>query len=179
LKTRYLIAGILMVSVGCSDTQTPATGDFREVPASMVMTGMSQIMTTAGLRKARLYGDTAYVYDDSGKVNIKGVNLSIFNEQGGDVAKLTSKTGDFNTSTQAMVARGNAVLITLTNPRRQIETEELFYDPQSHRLWSDKKTLMIEGDSRITGDGFTADDKFTNVNIRGARGRVSGSKVVF
>jgi lipopolysaccharide assembly outer membrane protein LptD (OstA) len=72
-----------------------------------------------------------------------------------------------------MVARGNVVLVTKVGNRR-IETEELFYDPQSHKLWSTVKTLMIEGGSRVTGDGFNADDKFDNVTIKNAHGRVEG-----
>ena len=164
----------LVVVAGCSQQETPTGGDFREVPASMIMTDMTQYMTTQGIRKARVQGDTAYIYDDSGTVKIKKVRLVIFDEAGGEKARLTSESGDFNTATQAMVARGKAVLITVGGQRKQIETEELHYDPQNKRLWSTVRTVMIDGNSRVTGSGFEADDKFTNVQIKGVTGRVGG-----
>lgn len=170
---RNLILAVLIV-VGCAQQEAPTGGNFQEVPADMIMTDMTQYMTNGGVRKARLQGDTAYIHDDSGKVKVKGVNLVIYDETGAEKARLTSRTGDFNTATQAMVARGQAVLITVGGQRKRIETEELHYDPQSHRLWSTVRTVMLDGESRVTGSGFEADDKFTNVQIRGVTGRVGG-----
>lgn len=171
--TRKLLLGLIAL-VACSQENSPTGGDFREVPASMIMSDMTQYMTTQGIRKARLQGDTAYIYDDSGTVKIKGVNLLIFDENGAEKARLTSERGDFNTATQAMIARGKAVLVTVGGQRKRIETEELHYDPQSHRLWSTVRTVMLDGNSRVTGSGFEADDKFTNVQIKGVTGRVGG-----
>jgi len=164
-----VVLSVALLLAGCKRMETPTGGDFKDVTASMVMTGMTQYMTTEGLRRARLQGDTAYVYDDSGKVVVKGVNLDIFNETGAETAKLTSKTGDFNTSTQAMIARGTVVLVTAD--KRRIETEELFYDPQTHRLWSNVQTVMIENGQRASGDGFTSDDKFQNLQVKNLRGK--------
>jgi LPS export ABC transporter protein LptC len=171
MGTRKWTSSLVLLLAACSNGEGPTGENFRDVPADMIVIGMTEYMTAAGLRKARLQGDTAYVHDDSGKVKVKGVNLLIFDEQGGETAKLTSKTGDFNTSTQAMVARGTVVLITTKGKSRRIETEELFYDPQSKRIWSNVNTVMIEDGQRASGDGFTADDQFQNVQIKNLRGR--------
>jgi LPS export ABC transporter protein LptC len=171
MGTRKWTTSVLLVLTACSSGEGPTGENFREVPADMIVIGMTEYMTAAGLRRARLRGDTAYVHDDSGKVKVKGVDLLIFDEQGGESAKLTSRDGDFNTATQAMVARGNVVLITTKGKTRRIETEELFYEPQNKRIWSNVKTLMIEDGERATGDGFTADDQFQNIQIKNLRGR--------
>jgi LPS export ABC transporter protein LptC len=173
------IVAILAVCVGaCTQQPTPTGEDFRDVPASLVMIGMRSFVTNNGIRTAQLVGDTGFVYEDSSKIHVKKVNLKFFNEQGVESGSLTSRTGDFNTNTQAMIARGTVVLVTTTGNRR-IETEELHYDPQSHRLWSEKPTVLIEPGSRVTGTGFTADDKFQNVRITNPRGRVGGSGFKF
>lgn len=179
VRTRQLLIATVVASAACSNQETPTGGDFRDVPADMIMTGMTQQMTSNGLRRARLMGDTAYIFDDSSKVKVKGVNLHIYNEAGADIATLTAKAGDFDTTTQGMIARGNVVLVTVTEPRRRIETEELYYDPQQHKIWSNVKTVMTEGGSRVTGSGFNADDKFQNVRITGVTGRVGGMNVRF
>lgn len=168
------MAAILAVIVGaCGQQPTPTGEDFQEVQADLVMVGMKSYLTNNGIRKAQIIGDTGFVYDDSSKVHVKKVNLKFFDEQGAESGSLTSRTGDFNTNTQAMIARGTVILVTTTGNRR-IETEELHYDPQSHRLWSEKPTVLIEPGSRVTGTGFTADDKFQNVSITNPRGRVGG-----
>ena len=179
MKTKLwmgVVLGVLLV--GCKDQPTPTGEDFQEVQADLVIIGMKSYLTNNGIRKAQILGDTGYVYDDSSKVHVKKVNLKFFDEQGVESGSLTSLTGDFNTNTQAMIARGNVVLITTTGNRR-IETEEFHYDPQTHRLWSDVRTVLTEPGSRVVGTGFTADDKFQNVSIKGASGRVSGTGIKF
>ncbi len=179
MKTKSWMAAVLVVfGVACNRQPTPTGEDFQQVQADLIMIGMKSYLTSSGIRKAQIMGDTGFVYDDSSKVHVKKVNLTFFDEQGAESGSLTSRTGDFNTTTQAMVARGNVILITKTGNKR-IETEELFYDPQAHRLWSNVKTVMIEPGSRATGDGFTADDEFGNVQIKNLRGRVGGSGIKF
>ncbi len=175
MKTKNGVAllGVALLAAACDRQPEPTGADFRDVPADMIMTDMVSYVTNAGIRKARLNGDTAHVFEDSSAIKVKGVKLVFFDEQGVESGSLTSRLGNFNTATQAMVARGNVVLVTKVGNRR-IETEELFYDPQSHKLWSTVKTLMIEGGSRVTGDGFNADDKFENVDIKNMKGRVEG-----
>src|SRR5688500_161323 len=123
MKMKSGMAAILAVFVGaCSQQPTPTGEDFQDVPADLVMIGMRSFVTNNGIRKAQLMGDTGFVHDDSSKIHVKKVNLKFFDEQGAESGSLTSRTGDFNTNTQAMVARGNVVLITTTGGQR-IETE--------------------------------------------------------
>jgi LPS export ABC transporter protein LptC len=178
MSMRRWVVGLVVLAAGCKAQATPTGEDFQEVTADLVMVGMTSYLTNNGIRKAHLFGDTAFVYDDSSKVFVKKVNLKFFDENGEESGSLTSRDGDFNTTTQAMLARGSVVLITKTGNRR-IETEELHYDPQSHRIWSTVKTLMIQEGDRVTGSGFSADDKFQNVSIKDASGRVRSGAIKF
>ena len=175
----YLVLATLPLGLACTKKSTPTGEDFQDVPADMVMVGMTEYMTDNGLRRAQLKGDTAYVFDDSSKVKIVGVDLTIYNEQGQETAHLTAKKGDFNSQTQGMIARGHAVLVTKGDKPATIETEELNYDPQQHRLWSNVTSTITEGGSRVVGDGFTSDDKFVNKSITRPRGRVQTQRIKF
>lgn len=181
MRSRDLAGWLVVLAVGVAGCRGPnepgGSGAFRDLPADMVMVGMKQNVTDNGLKRATLTGDSAYIFEDSSVVKVKGVDLVIFDALGKQNAHLTSKLGDFNSETQSMIARGTVVLIT--NTGRRIETEELHYDPNTKRIWSNLHTVLIENGKRSTGDGFTADDQFTNVTVRNPKGSVQGLKIEF
>jgi LPS export ABC transporter protein LptC len=140
--------------------------------ADQVMYGVKQHISSAGIRRGLLNADTAFVFEDSGRVEIRKVKLEMYNEAGGRAADLTSRAGTLDTRTQGMIARGSVVL--QTSDGKRIETEELHYDPNAHRVWSTVKTTMIANGAPLTGDGFSADDQMRNIQVTRPRGRVSG-----
>lgn len=168
----------VLLAAACQRATEPDPGDFQSVPADMMVVGMQQNITASGIRVGLLKGDTAFVFDDSTTVKVKNVDLTIYQEgTGAERAHLTSREGDFNQQTQFMIARGNVVLITTDGKR--IETEELNYDPQSKRIWSTRETTLIEPGSRMVGDGFEADETFTNYRITHPRGQTSNDRLRF
>lgn len=169
---------VALLAASCQKATEPDTGDFQSVPADMMVVGMQQNITAAGIRVGLLKGDTALVYDDSSMVKVKNVDLTIFDQQTGEQrAHLTSREGDFNQQSQYMIARGNVVLVT--NDGKRIETEELNYNPESKRIWSTVETTLIEPGSRIVGDGFEANESFTSYRITHPRGQVRSDRVRF
>ena len=180
MKKRFLLFAV--VFAGCSNGGdiTPAgTADYEGIEADQIVVGMEQFVTESGRLKAVLRGDTAFIFEDSAKAHVKKVDMRLFDAAGAESAQLTSKAGDFNNSTQAMVARGSVVLITRGENARTIETEELHYDPNTKRIWSTKPTVMREGGSTLRGTGFEADDQFVNVRVTNARSSGGGMRIQF
>ena len=177
-KVVWLVA--LMLSACKGNEVTPAaTVGYRDIPADQIVVGMEQYVTVAGRQRAILRGDTAYVHEDSAKALVKKVRLDLFDEAGRESAQLTAREGDFSNQSQAMIARGNVVLVTRGAQSRTIETEELHYDPNSKRIWSTKPTVMREGASTLRGTGFEADDQFVNVRVTNARSSGGGVRIQF
>jgi LPS export ABC transporter protein LptC len=177
--TRYVwLLAASSAACGGSPQEPASNGDFFELPADQVMTDVTFLPTNGGIATALLRSDSVYMAKDSARYDLVGVDLQIFDETGQLSATLTSTTGEYSTNDQAMVARGNVVLITVEEQRR-IETEELHYDPSSRRIWSDLSTVMHTRDGPIRGTAFTADDGFVNVNITGYRGPVPGVRMEF
>ena len=171
---------LVIVVAACGGSKvdpTTASAGFRQLPADQVIAGFEQYISQAGAKQAILKGDTAYLYEDSAMAKVQNVHLTIFDEKGQVSANLTSKTGDVNNATQAMVARGNVVLITTDG--RRIETEELHYDPNAHRIFSNVPTVQRYQGGVLRGTGFDADDKFNNVLIRNARSSGGGIRIQF
>src|SRR5690606_38937993 len=115
--------------------------------------------------------DSMYLYEDSAHVSLVGVHLTLFDGLGEESVDLTSETGEMNTRTEAMVARGNVVL-TSDEGCGRIETEELHYDPRQSRIWSSVRTVCVEDGSRLEGSGFTSDDDLRNFTLHDPRGRL-------
>jgi LPS export ABC transporter protein LptC len=177
---RLVGVGMLVFMAGCGRQEAgpTASAGFRKLPSDQVIVGFEQHMTESGKNKAVLRGDTAYVFEDSSFAKLRKVNLTLYDEQGQLSARLNSDSGDVNTFTRAMVARGKVVLITEQDGRR-IETEELHFDPQAHRVWSTVRTVQHHQGGVLTGTGFEADDKFYNVRITNARSSGGGFRITF
>lgn len=177
---RYLLVGVLLLGAcKTQETSPTATVGYADIPADQIIVNMEQYVTDAGRQRAVLRGDTAYIYEDSAKAHVIKVNMTLFNEDGGERAQLTAREGDFSSTTQAMVARGNVVLVTRGPTPRTIESEELHYDPNTKRIWSTKPTVMREGASILRGTGFEADDQFQNVRVTNARSSGGGMRIQF
>ena len=112
--------------------------------------------------------DTVYVFNDSSTYRLKGVSQQLFDAEGRPSATIRSDSGTLNLATNAMIALGKVVLVTAKQCR--IESEELHYDPQSRRVWSDVFATFVAGDRRATAQSFNADDQFINVSTRGLNG---------
>jgi LPS export ABC transporter protein LptC len=156
------------VAVGlaaCQNTEDPvADGSYRDLPADHVVLDLDTDIKDLGSLRARLHADTAYIWDDSAKTLMFPVDLKLYDENGRQTAHLTAREGELDQHTNKMLARGNVVLVTTEGDRR-ILTEELHYDPRQGRIWSDVHTVLFEGESRLEGEGFTADDEMTNVEV--------------
>lgn len=157
-------------AIGCNGVDAPTGEGYQDLPADQVLTGVHQTYTSNGVRSAVGTFDTVFRFTDSSKVHLRGVNLRMFDEMGQQTATVTSTSGVLNDATNEMVAIGNVVLIT--NNLRKIETEELHYDPNTRRMWSDVTTKhTYEGRVQI-GDSFQSDDQFTRVVVQNPRGDV-------
>ena len=179
-----ILAPLALVLAACGgSTEAPTGSDFRELPADMVTVGMRYYSTEGDRRTAELKADTAYEFQDSsGAYRLRGVDLVVFDEAtGARNATLTSLRGTFDKRTEAMVAMGDVVLVTVDGKR--IETQELHYVPNQGMMWSDSLTVMVENGERTTArDGFKAtgvsNGRIGNIQLFRPTGRVGG-QVVF
>lgn len=168
----------VLAACGSTASEPQAALDYQELAADQIMMDVQHTSTVDGVRSALLKADTAFVYEDSSMLKLKGVNLEMFDPNGVRNATVVSVAGDYNASVGAMVARGSVVLVTKEGLR--IETEELHYDPGTHRVWSDVKTRLRYPDGKAgTAATFSSDDRFSNITATGATGSLPGVKITF
>ncbi len=177
MRTRLLSVALVAAALaGCQKhgTEPQATADFPKLPADYVLISVKHYLTEDGIRRGTLNADTGYVHVDSAKFDLRKVHLLLYNANGAQAADLTSRTGELDQRTNAMVARGHVVLVGTGSGVQRIETEELHYDPNTHMLWSDLSSRVTQAGNVITTNGFKSDDQLRNIQMKGVSGRVQG-----
>mgnify|MGYP001817367657 CR=1 FL=1 len=171
--TSWAFAGLALLALGACEREETApviASDLVAMEADNVLYSMTHYMTHEGVREGLLEADTAYSWQDSTVISLRNLRLVVYDELGAERAVVTAERGRLDPETRQMFAQGSVVL-TVTQGGRIVESEELNYDPDSDRIWSDMPTVSREGNSVVEGTGFDSDTEFTNVRIRNARTR--------
>lgn len=159
-----------------NDKKTPAVAhDVVADSADQVMYGVKLYMTTDGVNKAQVQGDTAYFFDDNSRVRMLHVTCVFYAQTGEPNATLKSKRGTYFSPTQSMTANGDVQVVSTDG--RVLRTEELKYDKNRNEISSDSAFVLTEPDRRLEGVGFRSDPNMQNVRVlkveSGTAGNVS------
>jgi len=142
-KKSHWIAGarrraLALALAGCGDgPRTPvASEDLLEMQADMVTYDMETYFTNAeGIRTGKIEADSAFSFQDSTVVHMRGVDMTVYAETGEIRATVIADRGRYERD-RKMHALGNVVLVMPADGLR-LESEELHYDPLTERIWSD------------------------------------------
>ena len=161
---RGAFAVLLLLSLGalgCGEEETTPTASppLLETGADMVIQGLEHIITLKGVKEGELYADTAFFYRDSSIYHLRNPRLILFTEGGVRRADVNALRGRFQPNTRVMLAMGDVVLV-ITEGNKRVESQELNYDPNGDRIWSDSATTMVEPGRVSEGLGFESDLNF-------------------
>lgn len=167
------LAAAVLLAACDGPTETPvASNELQNIEADLIHYGMVSYLTASGVREGRVQADTAYVYNDSSSLQLRGMRVAFYDEQGRDRATVVAERGELDQNTDRMIARGNVVL-TIHGDGRRIESAELNYDPNRDQIWSDSATVLTYPDGRVTrGTSFQSDLEFRNVQVANPRGAI-------
>jgi LPS export ABC transporter protein LptC len=167
----FFLAGIVVIG-GC---EPPAEvrvipEDYLSFDADGIVFGMEQWITQDGVLQGHVRADTAIQWQDSSAVHLRGsVDLKVLEDNGRERALVTADRGILDVRTNRMVANGNVVLV-IPGQTRRLETQQLHYDPQGDRIWSDSSFVHTHRGQVTRGRAFTSDLEFQNFTILGRGG---------
>ena len=98
----------------------------------------------------------------------KDIEICFYNEFEEIQSKLFSKNAKIDKEGKIMVAYNNVNLISSDNKR--LETEELFWDQVSDRIYTEKDVKIITNKEIIYGKGFYASPDFNKYQIANING---------
>jgi len=163
-KGRGVLAALLfsLLTVACGEEETTpiASPLLLETGADMVIQGLEHIITLKGVKESELYADTAFFYRDSSIYHLRNPRLILFTKGSGvQRAQVNALRGRFQPNTQELLAMGDVVLV-ITEGNKRVESQELNYEPNGDRIWSDSMTTMVEPGRVSEGLGFESDLNF-------------------
>jgi LPS export ABC transporter protein LptC len=153
----FLVVGV--AGCGEEDSAPVASPELLDSGAESVIYRMVTLLTTNGIQEARVEADTAYSYPDSSLYSLRNPTLVLYTPQGSERARVVAERGWLNLGTKELVARGN-VILTIPEGDRRVESQELNYDPNGDKIWSDSASVMWEGTTVTRGESFESDLEF-------------------
>ena len=164
-----LLASLVLPACGGEEQVEVAGPELLELGASQVMVDVETFVTREGVKKAFLVADTAYFLEGESGVNLRGVEVEFFGEQGATASRLTSRRGWYQMQTGDMRATGQVVVVDTATDRR-LETERLMYRARDDELRGDTAFVFYRGNETIRGESFVTDPSLSDIRTTGPSG---------
>ena len=104
--------------------------------ADQLMIHLTVYLTAEGVRQAKLEADSGFIYEGSGREDLKTIKVTFFTVNGVQTSVLTARGGVYHMRTGQMEARGNCVVV-MTNGAR-LTSEVLRYDQAKNEVSTDR-----------------------------------------
>ena len=174
LLVTLLCAPVAIVLAAChSDKVAPKVGGSLADSADQVMFGTRFNLTSDGVLRAALVGDTAFFFDDNTRIELGHPNVTFFTPTGVKNAVHTARHGQYRTQSGQMIARGDVVVNSEDGKR--LRSAELKYDQNRNEISSDSAFVLTEPTRRLEGIGFRSDPNLQNVRVLNTQSGTTGA----
>jgi LPS export ABC transporter protein LptC len=167
----WLLASVLLAaSCGRAKPDAAAAVEAIADTADQVMFGLTQYVTENGVRKAVLESDTAFIYENAGKADLRKVKVTFFSPEGDTSSVVTGKLGHYDWRTGKMDAQDDVVVL-LSNGGR-LTTSVLRYDQAKNEVSTDQHYVYVGPDGRnMVGEAFVTDPSLSTFRTAHPRGK--------
>jgi LPS export ABC transporter protein LptC len=164
MRKGWLLLAVALVGCSGGPNRPARSRRLAADSADHVMFTVLTKLTNAGVKQADLEADTAYMYEASGRTELRRVTITFYSVAGLKQSVLTADSGTYMFRGQQVEARGNVVVVK--NDGSRIQTTELRYDQTRNKITTDQPYSWDSGNRHAQGNGFESDPSFGNV--RGA-----------
>lgn len=162
----WLAAAMLLVALACK-RQGSAPPVKRGVSladsAEQVMVGVRMLLTDRGVQRGELFADTAYVFDDQTRFELRKVRATFNTSTGTKDGVLSADRGNYSMRESKLEGFGNVVIVT-TEGKRLTSPHMRFLQAQNE-VSSDSAFTLVEPGRNVSGIGFRADPQLTRIQI--------------
>jgi len=146
----------------CGDTKQPPVlaGPSAADSAEQVFFSVSTYLTSRGIKRGELFADTAYVYDDQNRYDLRRARAEFTQENGAPQGTMRADRGVYNLRTQELQGWGN-VVVTMVDGRT-LKPPHVVYRQLTNEISSDTTYEISQGDRVQRGGAFKADPNFTH-----------------
>lgn len=157
-----LVAFVLPLSAcGDDSTGSMARPQIFQEGADQVMLEVEHYLTRDGLRRGLLRADTAFTFEDGGRVELRQLELELYDETGANRGVLTAESGTYQLETGDLTVRSG---VELRGSRERgeapavLETDSLRYLAAEDELSTDARYTLTRADGSVeTGRSLVTD----------------------
>lgn len=123
--------------------------------------------------RVKIAGPTMLYYLDKKEPRqefIDGVRVDFFDADGATTSKLTAKYAIRFENKNEVIVRDSVVWQSVENEK--IETEELIWQENKERIYTDRFVVITRPDEIVYGHGFEANQDFSYSRINAIQGRI-------
>jgi LPS export ABC transporter protein LptC len=163
--------------VGCEEDEPVAAAEAPSVfveGADQVMVGVENHITRQGIRQARLEADTAYTFEEDGRLDLKQVTLTFYGEAGDTLGVLTGQSAEYQLEVGDVTVRGDVQVELQTGER--FEAPVLAYISASNQIRADSGYVLTYPDGTVDRGTYVVRDLATD-ETRYGEGRTTTPEV--
>ena len=168
----------VVASFACSNGAKPTATIIAADTADQVLIDMSHYVTNDGVVRARVRADTAYFYQNTQSVEMRGnIHITFYDTDGRETSTMSATEGTYHWATGDMEGRGGVTVVG-AGDGRTLRSEVMRYKQATNEVSSDQPFDFVGPGRHITGQGFTSDPDFRNVTAIGPKGTTGGHLVL-
>jgi LPS export ABC transporter protein LptC len=138
--------------------------------AEQVMLKVRALLTDKGVQRGEMFADTAYVFDDNTRFELRKVTATFNTTTGAKDGVMSADRGRYNQRQQVLEGFGNVVIVT--NEGKRLTSPHIKYLQGINEVSSDSAFTLVEPGRTLSGVGFKADPQLTRFQVLSAgRGR--------
>ena len=159
----------LSIVVGCGEEAPaiPTTQSALADSADQVMSGVQFLLTEGGIQQGKLVADSGFMFENSTRVELRGVRTDFFAKTGEPTGVLTSREGTYLEQRGDLEARKDVVVIS-SDGKRKLETAQLRYDERTNLITTDSAFVITQDGQVGRGVGFSTDPDVTRFECKSA-----------
>ena len=162
---------------GCRDgSSVPpvAQGSSPVDSADQFLLGMQTRLVQAGVLRANIEADSAFLFDNSRRIEMYTVRTVFYTSTGVNDGVMTARRTTYDTRMDSLQAFGDVKVVSVDG--RVLTTPYLRYNKMLNEISSDSAFTLTEADRTVSGIGFKSDPGMNSItvkqNVKGAVGAV-------
>ncbi len=171
-----MIGMALLVSCQKDIQRIESLENIDTIPAIRAL-GVETIYSDSAFVRLRLSAPEMKEFPEADSLDPKiefplGLTATFFNKVIQIESTLQAEYAIYHTKTKVFEARNNVIVKNFTEDQ-ELRTDQLWWEEEKERIWSDMPVTIITEDGTTTGDGgFEADQSFSWYRIRRNRGQM-------
>jgi LPS export ABC transporter protein LptC len=166
-RLAFTVSVLALVAAGAC-TKDGAAPPVRSGPtladsAEQVMFDVRALLTDHGVQRGEMFADTAYVFDDQTRFELRNVRATFNTSTGVKDGVMSADRGRYSLRDQVLEGFGNVVIVTTEG--RRLTSPHIKYMQSVNQVSSDTNFTLVEPGRSVSGIGFTADPQLNRISI--------------